>query len=130
MIKSVHAARNYCCEDISLIENYDLAVKDRRNKCEIHHRLEIGPTGRVHDMLQLCKLGLYTKRPASELMFIKHSDHVRLHWQAMNRAEADPRWTYINQHHRPQLENEMALGHDFKTARKRIAEYFAKNSKH
>ena len=31
----------YCCEDISLIENYDKAINDLTEKYDCHHRLEI-----------------------------------------------------------------------------------------
>ena len=34
-------AKNYCSEDISLIENYQEAVSDKDEIWEIHHRREI-----------------------------------------------------------------------------------------
>ena len=34
-------AKNYCSEDISLIENYDKAVNDKEQTWHCHHRREI-----------------------------------------------------------------------------------------
>ena len=33
-----HYARKFCCEDISLIENYALAVADTTQTWDCHHR--------------------------------------------------------------------------------------------
>jgi hypothetical protein len=70
-------AKRFCREDISMIENYEEAV----NSSEVydcHHRLEI-----VDDKVTLAKelmeQGLYYHRPASELIFLSHGQHARLH---------------------------------------------------
>ena len=39
----------YCCEDISKIENYELAKRDNFRGWVIHHRLELVETGAVVD---------------------------------------------------------------------------------
>lgn len=72
-------AKYYCCEDISLIENYDEAMKsDKRWDC--HHRLEL-QDDQILTQQEMIKLGLYYKRPASELIFLSHSEHVKLHYK-------------------------------------------------
>ena len=72
-------AKYYCCEDISLIENYDEAMKsDKRWDC--HHRMEL-QDDKILTQQEMIKLGLYYKRPASELIFLSHSEHVKLHYK-------------------------------------------------
>lgn len=77
MIRGTHAL-TYCCEDISEIENYELAVNDAEHVWCCHHRAEILPCGR-YTVAQLQKHGLYWNRPASELIFLRHDEHSRLH---------------------------------------------------
>ena len=71
-------AKNYCCEDLSLIENYDKAIDDTTQTWHCHHRGEILPCGRF-SRDDLKKFGLYFYRPASELIFIKKFNHLSLH---------------------------------------------------
>ena len=68
----------YCCEDLSLIENYDKAIKDNVEIWRCHHRLEIND-GYVTSAAELEMLGLYYNRPASELIFLTLRDHNILH---------------------------------------------------
>lgn len=63
----------YCCDDISLIKNYDEAVISNE-KYDCHHLLESD-----YSRQELIDLNLYWDRPASELIFIKHKDHISLH---------------------------------------------------
>ena len=76
-------AKKYCCEDISLIENYDKAIADKTQTWVIHHRAEILPCGNfsVNDLI---KHSLYCNRPASELVFMKASEHSLLHATGKN----------------------------------------------
>lgn len=71
-----HQARKFCSEDISLIEGYQEAVADLSQTWDIHHRRETdeGISGR-----ELIRRGEYLHRPASELMFLPHDEHIRLH---------------------------------------------------
>lgn len=66
-------AKYYCCEDISLIENYDEAIKSSE-KWECHHKLGLNKSKQ-----ELIDMDLYYERPASELIFIKQSEHRALH---------------------------------------------------
>lgn len=71
----------YCCEDISKIENYELAKKDDFKGWVIHHRLELVETGATADSTKqdLKDLGLYYNRPAGELIYLTKSEHQKLH---------------------------------------------------
>ena len=71
----------YCCEDISKIENYELAKRDNFRGWVIHHRLELVETGAVVDSTKqdLRDRGLYYNRPASELIYLTKSEHQKLH---------------------------------------------------
>ena len=66
----------YCCEDPSLIENYDKAINDNSQIWECHHRFEIDKNLSRH---QLIEQNLYLNRPACELIFLTKSDHTTLH---------------------------------------------------
>lgn len=62
------------------IENFLLAYRDRYVGWHIHHRLEVSEDGSyIVPKKRLIELGLYYKRPASELIFLKNDVHGRLH---------------------------------------------------
>ena len=71
-------AKTFCCEDLSLIENYELAVNDATQTWECHHRGEVLPCGRF-SRDDLKKFGLYFNRPAAELIFLTPTVHRQLH---------------------------------------------------
>ena len=75
MINSINA-NNFCCEDISLIENYKLANNDTTQTWDLHHRLETD-LGLSRDELK--EQNRYFNVPASELIFLTHSEHQKLH---------------------------------------------------
>ena len=72
---SESAAKKYCCEDISLIENYKEAVNSNE-KWECHHKLEIELNKSVQELKDL---NLYFNRPANELIFLTKSEHIKIH---------------------------------------------------
>ena len=73
-------AKRYCSEDIALIENYHEAISDEEKMWDIHHRRECDSEGRTLFMgKQLIDMNLYFKRPASELVFVTRSMHLKLH---------------------------------------------------
>ena len=76
--------KRYCIEDISLIENYELAINDDTQTWECHHRkeIELKLSGK-----QLDELGLYFNRPANELIFLTKSEHRSLHHKGKNVSE-------------------------------------------
>ena len=72
------------CKNIEEIENYASAAADNFVDWDIHHRLEThnsdGERRTVYlSSKELIALGTYYDRPASELIFLKHGDHTRLH---------------------------------------------------
>lgn len=68
--------KRFCCEDISLIENYDLAINDKTQTWDCHHRLE---TELNLSVSELKSNNMYYDRPACELIFLTQSDHMSLH---------------------------------------------------
>ena len=77
---SANKTKIYCSEDISLIENYHQAVWDPYEKWEIHHRRECDENGRtLLTGKQLIEMNLYKNRPASELIFVTKSMHMKIH---------------------------------------------------
>ena len=81
-----YCAKSYCCEDLSLIENYALAIVDQTQTWDCHHRGEILPCGRFKAK-HLKKFGLYYNRPASELIFLPHDEHISLHQKGVPKSE-------------------------------------------
>ena len=71
-------AKKFCSEDLSLIENYDMAIADTTQTWHCHHRGEVLPCGRFSPN-DLKKFGLYFNRPAAELIFLTKAEHNRLH---------------------------------------------------
>ncbi len=66
----------YCKDDLSLIENYELAINDNKQMWDCHHRLEI----KLNVSAQyLIDNNLYFNRPASELIFLTKSEHSSIH---------------------------------------------------
>ena len=79
-----YCAKKYCREDISLIENYAQAVEDTTKTWDLHHRRE---TDENKSARQLIDDGLYCDRPADELIFLTHREHIRLHLQGKQFSE-------------------------------------------
>ena len=69
----------FCCEDISLIENYDKAINDTTQVWDCHHKLEIRDN-KSYSKKEMMNQGLYYNRPANELMFLTRSEHMKLHY--------------------------------------------------
>ena len=79
-------AKSFCCEDISLIENYELAINDPTQTWHCHHRGEILPCGRF-SRDDLKKFGLYFNRQAAELIFLTPFVHRQLHKKGVPLSE-------------------------------------------
>ena len=86
MIK-IQNVKSYCCEDPSLIENYDKAIVDTTQTWDCHHRGAVLPCGRF-SAEDLKKFGLYFNRPAAELIFLTPSAHRQLHFKSVPLNEA------------------------------------------
>ena len=77
------------CKDYKNIENYEKAKKDNFKGWHCHHRLETHTSDGARRLVdisveELQALGMYYKRPASELIFMKHSEHSSLHDEGEN----------------------------------------------
>ena len=79
---SEHYARKFCRDDLSLIENYALAIADTTQTWICHHIL-----GEQYSTHYLKENGLYLKRPACELRFMTRAEHNALHKQGVQRSE-------------------------------------------
>ena len=80
------------CKDYENIENYEKALADNFKNWEVHHRLETHNSDgerRLVDITadELLALGMYWYRPASELIFMKHSEHQFLHHKGKQKSE-------------------------------------------
>ena len=72
------------CKSPENIENYEKAKADNFKGWDCHHRLETHNSDgerRLVDITtkELIALEMYYNRPASELIFMKHSEHSSLH---------------------------------------------------
>ena len=68
--------KQFCNEDISLIENYQEAINDTKQTWHCHHRLEIELNKSENE---LTNMNLYYNRPASELIFLTSLEHKSMH---------------------------------------------------
>lgn len=80
------AAKRYCREDISKIENYEKAKYDLYCTWYCHHRDEIKtlPSGIkvLRTLADLVEADRYFNCPANELIFLTPTEHIRIHQQA------------------------------------------------
>lgn len=69
-------AKNYCYQDLSLIENYDKAISDKEHMWDCHHRI-----GTIMNCSKknLMAVGAYYDRPSHDLIFLRHDEHLSLH---------------------------------------------------
>ena len=67
------------CKDYENIENYDKAKADNFKGWNCHHRKGVDIPKE-----ELIALGMYWHRPADELIFLKISEHSRLHMKGEN----------------------------------------------
>ena len=70
--------KKFCCDDISLIENYEKALNDQNETWHCHHRLEIQNNTYI-TAKELKSKNLYYNRPSSELIFLPSDEHHKLH---------------------------------------------------
>ena len=82
MIASTKKLEKYCT-DYKNIENYEDAVRSPLIY-DLHHRLEISE---MQSRSDLKFLHLYFHRPAEELIFLEHGEHVRLHREGKHLSE-------------------------------------------
>ena len=111
--------KNVCCEDLSLIENYNQAIEDKTQIWDCHHRDEIKvlPSGIkvTRSRKELIENNRYFQCPANELIFLKRTEHIKLH--AVNQGDETRRKIsqalkghQVSQETREKLRNK-SLGH-------------------
>ena len=110
-------AKQYCKEDISLVENYDKAIADT-SMWVIHHRDEIRilPSGMValRSKNDLIENGRYWKCPANELIFMKFEEHKALHNKYMNERPE------VKESHKKAFENTPGMHREHWTEEEKI----------
>lgn len=72
---NIRSVRRFCAGRPEEIENYMAAFMDNEHTWDIHHRKE----DEGYSKSKLIELGMYYKRPASELLFLMRREHRRLH---------------------------------------------------
>ena len=82
----------YFCKNIENVENYEKAKADNFKGWVCHHRLGTWTSDgerRLVDITaeELKALDMYYNRPASELIFMKRSEHEILHHKGKHRSE-------------------------------------------
>lgn len=82
----MNKVKQYCKEDISLIDNYEQAINDTISTWHCHHKLEINYdyTNTIKDMKLM---NIYYNRPASELIFLTREEHMSLHHKGFKYSE-------------------------------------------
>jgi len=75
---SLDRIKSYCKDDISQIENYELAKADNFKEWACHHKLEIHEDYQ-NSYKEMKMMGLYYNRPAEELIFLPKGEHSRIH---------------------------------------------------
>ena len=81
MINEIQA-KKYCKEDLSKIKNYDKAIADTTQTWDCHHRTETWWNCTAKDLIDN---ECYYNRKACELIFLTHTEHVRLHKKGKKR---------------------------------------------
>lgn len=133
MIGHRSRVKRFCCEDISLIENYEIAINDDKNSYHCHHRLEThnadGTKKEKDEQLsieQLIEMGLYYRRPASELIFLTPSEHSKVHGSHV----LGMHWTLSDETRKKiskaSMENKKGLGNKSRIGQKQSAEEIEK----
>lgn len=95
------------CHDYTKIEGYADAMADTDNIWDCHHRREVFANGNTLSVDALKHFGLYYNVPPEDLIFMKHSDHMKLH-------KAHAKYTRLGKKHTintRKLMSETAMGH-------------------
>lgn len=98
------------CRNPEKTENYELAKADDFKGWECHHRLETHTSDDERRLVDITRnelkaLGMYYDRPAEELIYLKHSEHTRLHHKGKHLSEETKRKVSVS-HKGKQLSDE------------------------
>lgn len=88
----LQTVNKFCKDDISKIENYDIALNDPDTMWCCHHRLELTINDELaHTKEELIQLNMYYNRPYFELIFMKPDEHRKLHNKFYNEHSKEVR---------------------------------------
>ena len=77
---NVRHAKEFCSGDITEIENYEVAVNDKNETWDVHHRLELHPDNSTRFTREdLKRLDLYYNVEPEMLIFLKRKEHLQMH---------------------------------------------------
>ena len=117
-------AKSYCKDDISLIENYDKAIADKRLVWHCHHRRQT-----IYSSSELKEIGEYYNRPACELIFLTPHEHHKLHnlgnhlsAETCKKITEAKRGKHLSSEHRKKLSEAHKGNHHSAETSKKIAE--------
>lgn len=84
--KTAWNVRHPYCKDLEKVENYEQAKADNFIGWDRHHRLETHNSDgerRLVDLTvdELKALDMYYNRPPEELIWLRSSEHTKLHWK-------------------------------------------------
>ena len=84
--KTAWNVRHPFCKELEKVENYEKAKVDNFIGWDRHHRLETHNSDgerRLVDLTaeELKALDMYYNRPAEELIWLRSSEHTKLHWK-------------------------------------------------
>lgn len=102
------SAKLFCCEDISLIENYYEAVNDKTQSWELHHRLE---SELRLSKRELIESGRYYGVEAKYLIFLTKSEHSSLHQKLNNNFKCKKKNGMLGRHHTEESRRKMSINH-------------------
>ena len=74
---------NCYCRNPELIENYNLAISDKTQTWEVHHRRE-----EFYSCKELIERSEYFDRPPEELIFLTRTEHNKMDSRCKRMAEA------------------------------------------
>lgn len=114
-------AKQFCKDDISKIENYELAIADKTQTWHCHHRRET-----IYSKSDLIEIGEYYNRPAIELIFLTPKEHLHLHRKG--KAHSTETRRKISESHKG-LNTWMKGKHLAKETRRKISEAMKGNKR-
>lgn len=87
----------YCSDGIENVENYAEAKADAFDGWHLHHRLETHASDGGRRPVDLSReeleaLDMYYGRPASELLFMRNADHIKLHHRGKRKETVASEW--------------------------------------
>lgn len=110
--------KKYVCKDLENVENYEAAKADDFKGWHLHHRLETHtadgerrPMNAQISTRELKALGMYYKRPAEELIFLRTEEHLQLHHLGKRKEKVADPWYAANRERQLEWQREYDRAH-------------------